>query len=221
MSRLRKAEILEKLYSEVVFGIVRTHSHRTAVKVTQILIESGFELQEISMTTPGALEVIRTLVQEFPDVIIGAGTVLDPVTARLVIDAGASFIVTPNLEEDVLRMANRYGIPVIPGIGTITEIVRAMEWGADVVKAFPGSVLGPAFIKAVSGPIPQIGVVPVGGVDISNLNEWINAGAYALGLGSGLTHPGGNCEDEDAIRRNAREILEIIRNEKIRRSVRG
>ena len=154
IEQIPKARVFDKIYREVLFGIVRTHSVETAVNASRALIAAGLEMQEISMTTPGALEVIRSLSEEFPDSIIGAGTVLDAPTARLVIDSGADFIVSPNLNLEVIRMGNRYGVPVMPGIGTVTELITAMEAGADVVKAFPGSVLGPAFIKALAGPAP-------------------------------------------------------------------
>jgi 2-dehydro-3-deoxyphosphogluconate aldolase / (4S)-4-hydroxy-2-oxoglutarate aldolase len=218
---LKKVRILDKIYREVVFGIVRTHSAGTARSASAALIEAGLEMQEISMTSPGALEVIRSLSEEYPDSIIGAGTVLDAATARLVIDAGADFIVAPNLNIEVIRMGNRYGIPVMPGIGTVTELITAMEAGADVVKAFPGSVLKPAFIKSLKGPVPQARAIPVGGVAADNLVEWLEAGAYALGLGAGLTHPGGSCEDAGRIKENAARILEIVEDERKRRASNG
>lgn len=186
MSRVFKAEILERIYTQVIFDIVRTHGRESAVE------------------TAGAL--------------IGAGTVLDGLSTRMAVDAGASFIVSPNLSEEVIITGSRYGLPVIPGVATPSEVVRAMEMGADVVKAFPGSVLGTGFIRALKGPIPRARVIPVGGVDASNLAEWIKAGAYALGLGRGLTHPGGTWEITEAFHRKARDFLALVNDEKARRA---
>ena len=219
MNRVFKAEILERIYSEVIFGIVRTHSRESAVETADALVEGGFGVLEVSLTTPGALEAVRELAGRHSGCVIGAGTVLDAVSARAALDAGASFIVSPNLSEEVIRTGNRYGLPVIPGVGTASEVVRAMEMGADVVKAFPGSVLGAGFIRALKGPIPQARVIPVGGVKRSNLAEWIDAGAFALGLGRGLTHPDGSCEVNEAFCGNVRNFLTAgaVKDEKERR----
>lgn len=218
MSRVFKAEILERIYTQVIFGIVRTHGMESAVETAGALIEAGFSVLEVSMTTPGALDALRELTAGHPGALIGAGTVLDGLSARMAVDAGASFIVSPNLSEEVIITGSRYGLPVIPGVATPSEVVRAMEMGADVVKAFPGSVLGTGFIRALKGPIPRARVIPVGGVDASNLAEWIKAGAYALGLGRGLTHPGGTWEITEAFYRNARDFLALVNDEKDRRA---
>lgn len=218
MSRVFKAEILERIYTQVIFGIVRTHGRESAVETAGALIEAGFSVLEVSMTTPGALDALRELTAGHPRALIGAGTVLDGLSARMAVDAGASFIVSPNLSEEVIITGSRYGLPVIPGVATPSEVVRAMEMGADVVKAFPGSVLGTGFIRALKGPIPRARVIPVGGVDASNLAEWIKAGAYALGLGRGLTHPGGTWEITEAFHRNARDFLALVNDEKDRRA---
>ena len=218
MSRVFKAEILERIYTQVIFGIVRTHGMESAVETAGALIEAGFSVLEVSMTTPGALDALRELTAGHPGALIGAGTVLDGLSARMAVDAGASFIVSPNLSEEVIITGSRYGLPVIPGVATPSEVVRAMEMGADVVKAFPGSVLGTEFIRALKGPIPRARVIPVGGVDASNLAEWIKAGAYALGLGRGLTHPGGTWEITEAFHRNSRNFLALVKDEKARRA---
>ena len=218
MSRVFKAEILERIYTQVIFGIVRTHGRESAVETAGALIEAGFSVLEVSMTTPGALDALRQLTAGHPGALIGAGTVLDGLSARMAVDAGASFIVSPNLSEEVIITGSRYGLPVIPGVATPSEVVRAMEMGADVVKAFPGSVLGTGFIRALKGPIPRARVIPVGGVDASNLAEWIKAGAYALGLGRGLTHPGGTWGITEAFHRNARDFLALVNDEKARRA---
>jgi len=152
------------------------------------------------------------------DAIVGACTVLDAVSARMAIDGGSRFLVCPALSEEVIKTGNRYGVPVMPGIGSVSELVQAMEWGADVVKLFPGTALGPQFIKALVGPVPQARVIPVGGVEKDNLTVWLAAGAFALGLGKALTHPDGACTNAELIKKQAREILQIVAEERKRRS---
>ena len=120
-------------------------------------------------------------------ILVGAGTVLDPETARLAILAGAQFVVSPALNAETARLCNRYQIPYMPGAGTVGEVIAAMECGADIVKAFPGEILGPAFVKAVTGPLPQASLMPTGGVSLENVGEWIRAGSVAVGVGSNLT----------------------------------
>lgn len=215
-----KTLVLSRLYEEVVFGIVRTRSEESAYRVASTLIESGMTIQEVSLTTPGALSAIQRLRQSHgKEALIGAGTVMDAASARLAIDSGSAFLVCPNLSEDVIRTGNRYGIPVLPGIGTVTELVTAMEMGADLVKMFPASVLGPDFIKAVQGPLPQARIIPVSGVDSTNLEIWMESGAYALGIGQGLAHPEGPCEDVERIRKQTEELLAKVREVKKKREM--
>ena len=141
------------------------------------------------MTTPGALDVIAAAAAHFEDdVLFGAGSVLDPETARAAILAGAGFIVAPTLSLDVIRLGNRYGIPVLPGCFTPTEALAAWEAGASMIKLFPAGVGGPALVKAMLAPLPQLEIVPVGGVDLENAAAYIGAGATAVGLGSSLVN---------------------------------
>lgn len=215
-----KTQVLNRVYKEVVFGIIRTHSAESAVRAAEAIVEAGIAIQEVSLTTPGAFMAIEKLASSLGrDAVIGAGTVLDAVSARMAIDAGSAFLVCPALSEEVIKTGNRYGVPVLPGIGSVTELLRAMEWGADVVKLFPGSVLGPKFIKALEGPVPQARVIPVGGVEKDNLTSWLAAGAYALGLGKGLTHLDGSCENAALIKQQAKEILALVAEERGRRAV--
>ena len=214
--RIGKIITLQKIYEEVMFGIIRTDSQESAVAVSDVLIGAGLRVLEVSLTTPGALSAIEVLVNknQGTDVVIGAGTVLDETSARLAIDAGSRFIVSPNLNKGVVMMGNRYGIPVMPGIGTVSELITAMEWGVDVVKCFPGGVLGSEFVKSLRNPVPQARVIPVGGVAKDNLQKWLECGAYALGIGAGLTHPNGSCANLELVERNASELLKLVENEK-------
>ena len=166
---------------------------------------------EITFTVPGAAGAIEHLAKEFSSkILLGAGTVLDPKTARIAILAGAHFVVSPALNPETARLCNRYQVPYMPGAGTIREIVECMEYGAEIIKVFPGETLGPAFIKAVKGPLPQAQLMPTGGVSVENVGEWIKAGAVAIGAGGNLT-AGAKSGDYASITRMARVFVEKIR----------
>jgi len=205
---VHKAGVLERLKASGVIGIIRVDSAQDLVRIAQALHEGGLCCLEITMTTPGALRAIEEAREELPEVIMGAGTVLDAATARQAILAGAQFLVTPTVKLDVIETAHRYGIPVIPGAMTPTEILSCWEAGADMVKVFPAEVLGPEFIRAVHGPLPQIPLVPTGGITADNAGEFIRAGAAVVCVGSWLV-------DREAV---ATGRIEILR-EKARRLV--
>jgi 2-dehydro-3-deoxyphosphogluconate aldolase/(4S)-4-hydroxy-2-oxoglutarate aldolase len=161
---------------------------------------------------PRAHKVIEELAAAYKpsELILGAGTVLDPETARIAILSGASYVVAPSLNPETVRLCNRYQVPVMPGAMTIRDVLEAMELGADVVKLFPGEAFGPAIIKAIRGPLPQAPLMPTGGVDLSNVAEWIKAGAVAVGAGGSLTG-GAKSGDFDSITTTARAFIEKIR----------
>ncbi len=183
---MRKHEILERLRSSGALGIIRVQTSSDLVRIAQALREGGLQCLEITMTTPGALEAIAESRERLPDVLMGAGTVLDAVTARQAILAGAQFLVTPTVEPEVIEVAHRYGVPVIPGAMTPTEILACWEAGADMVKVFPASVLGPGYIRAVRGPLPQIPLAPTGGITAENAGDFIRAGAALVCAGGWL-----------------------------------
>jgi 2-dehydro-3-deoxyphosphogluconate aldolase/(4S)-4-hydroxy-2-oxoglutarate aldolase len=148
----------------------------------------GIDAIEVTFTVPGANYVIESLVKEFGNkLIVGAGTVLDSETARIAILSGAKYIVSPSFDLETAKLCNRYQIPYMPGCMTITEIVTAMEAGASIIKVFPGSAFGPSFIKAIKAPLPQSVLMPTGGVDLTNVGEWIKNGCIAVGVGGNLT----------------------------------
>ncbi len=163
---------------------------------------------------PGALDVIRQVNQEFGDsIVLGAGTVLDPETARAAILAGAEYIVAPTLNHDVIRLCRRYDKAVMPGAFTPTEILSAWESGADVVKVFPADSGGPAYLKALRGPLPHIRLMPTGGVDLSTAESFLKAGACCLGVGSALVEPDAvSAGDFDRIRELAAQFIAIVRH---------
>ncbi len=184
-----KLKVLGKVIESGLVAIVRTHSSDQAARIAEACALGGAAAIEITFTVPGAAAVIEALSRKYTsgEILIGAGTVLDPETARIAILSGAQYIVSPSVSVDTARLCNRYQVPYMPGAGTMREIVDAMECGADIVKLFPGETLGPAFVKAVKGPLPQASLMPTGGVSIDNVAEWIKAGAVAVGVGGSLT----------------------------------
>jgi len=170
-----------------VVAIMRTKSSDQLLAAADAIKNGGVNVIEVTMTTPGALSVIEDAVKRYgSEVLFGAGTVLDPETARQAILSGAQFIVCPTFKRETVELCRRYSIPVMPGAYTPTEILTAWEAGADVVKVFPADTLGPAFIKAVKGPLPQVMLSPTGGVSLGNVADFIKAGVEAVGVGGEL-----------------------------------
>ncbi|MBE3574198.1 MAG: bifunctional 4-hydroxy-2-oxoglutarate aldolase/2-dehydro-3-deoxy-phosphogluconate aldolase, partial [Firmicutes bacterium] len=172
---------------------------------------AGLQAIEVTFTVPGADRVIAELRGEFPEILVGAGTVLDSETARAALLAGAQFLVTPILSEGVAQIANRYRVPGILGALTPTEIAKALDLGASVIKLFPGEAVGPAYIKAIHGPFPQAPLMPTGGVTLGNLAEWLRAGAVAVGVGSALLGDVDKTGDFAALERRAAQWLEAAK----------
>jgi 2-dehydro-3-deoxyphosphogluconate aldolase/(4S)-4-hydroxy-2-oxoglutarate aldolase len=182
-----RCELAHAMLRQGVVGIVRTDTAETAVAGARLLLEAGLLSVEVPLTNRGALRAIEQLVTEYPGATIGAGTVLDEASAVAAIRAGAKFLVSPNLNPDVVRAANRYGAASLPAAGTVTEILRALESGADAVKLFPGSALTPRWISDVRAAVPQAPLVPTGGISAEDVPAWLEAGAAACGIGSSLT----------------------------------
>ena len=173
-----------------IVAVVRSPDSQQLVEVVRALADGGVTVAEITMTVPDALDVLRQVRQTLGDrVLLGAGTILDPETARAALLAGAEYLVAPTLNLDVIRLCQRYSKLVMPGAFTPTEILTAWEAGADIVKVFPAEVVGPAFFKALRGPLPQIRLMPTGGVDLNTAADFLKAGACCLGLGSQLVEP--------------------------------
>lgn len=170
-------------------------------------MDGGIDAIEIAFTVPGAHKVIESLVEVFGnDLLVGAGTVLDSETARIAILAGAKYIVSPVFDLDTAKLCNRYQIPYMPGCMTLTEMITAMEAGADIIKVFPGSVFGPSFIKAIKDPLPQAVLMPTGGVNLDNVDEWISNGCVAVGVGGSLTKG-----SKEEITKIAKQFVEKIK----------
>lgn len=183
---MKKAAILQKLSTEKVIALIRADSPDGLLDCAKALAEGGLTSIELTMTTPGAIRMLEKATAELPDFLFGLGTVLDAETARAGILAGARFIVTPALRPDVITMCKRYSIPVFSGALTPTEVVNAWDCGADAAKIFPAEFFGPAYIKSLKAPLPQVELVPTGGVTAENVGEFIKAGAFATAAGSSL-----------------------------------
>jgi 2-dehydro-3-deoxyphosphogluconate aldolase / (4S)-4-hydroxy-2-oxoglutarate aldolase len=207
-----KLDVLSKITDSGLVAIVRSHNSTDAVRIVDACAEGGAKAIEVTFTVPGAVAVIEELAKRSAarQVAIGAGTVLDPETARIAILAGAQFVVSPSLNRDTARLCNRYQMPYLPGAGTIGEIVEALECGVDIVKIFPGEMLGPAFVKAARAPLPHASLMPTGGVTIDNAAEWIAAGSIALGVGGSLT-AGAKAGDFKAVTDLTRRFIAVIR----------
>jgi 2-dehydro-3-deoxyphosphogluconate aldolase / (4S)-4-hydroxy-2-oxoglutarate aldolase len=196
-----------------IVAVVRATDPTNLQHVIAALAEGGIGVAEVTFTVPNAIDVIRSAKQQLGDrVLLGAGTVLDPETARAAILAGAEFIVAPTLNRDVIKLCRRYDKLVFPGAFTPTEILTAWEAGADIVKVFPADSLGPAYFKALRGPLPQIRVMPTGGVDLNNASEFLRAGACCLGIGSQLVDPKAVArEDYEYLRGLAWQFTQAVR----------
>lgn len=182
-----KLETLQALLDQKVVAVVRGQTIEEAEMIAQGSVDGGITILEITYTVPDASALIQKLSFTFKNqAVIGAGTVLDEVTARLAILAGAAFIVSPSFNREVALLCNRYRIPYLPGCYTAAEMIEALEYGSDVIKVFPGNTVSPSFISGMKGPLPQAQLMPSGGVNAENAKEWLDKGAAAISIGSSL-----------------------------------
>ena len=212
MDVIKKEEVTSRIRDIGLVAVVRAESEEKAVRITEACLEGGVAAIEITFTVPGAHKVIESLSQRFSQdqIILGAGTVLDPETARIAILSGAQYVVSPSFNPETVKLCNRYRIACMPGAMTIREVIECLEAGADIVKVFPGELFGPQIIKAIKGPVPQAELMPTGGVSVDNAAEWIKAGAVALGAGSSLT-AGAKNGDYDKITETAKIFIQKIK----------
>jgi 2-dehydro-3-deoxyphosphogluconate aldolase/(4S)-4-hydroxy-2-oxoglutarate aldolase len=210
---MSREQDLQRVLDCGIVAVVRFSAPGPLVDVVEALAAGGVTVAEVTFTVPGALDVIRAARQRLGDrVLLGAGTVLDPETARAALLAGAEFIVSPAVNAEVIRLCRRYDKLVMPGAFTPTEVLSAWEAGADVVKVFPADVVGPAFFKALRGPLPQVKLMPTGGVDLSTAAEFLKAGAVCLGVGGQLVDPAAVAAGDFArITDTARKYAEVVR----------
>lgn len=204
---MKKLKILNEIKEKGLVAVVRAKNSDEAKTIALACMEGGVNAIEITFTVPGANKVIEDLKSEFKDdLYVGAGTVLDSETARIAILAGAEYIVSPGFDLATAKLCNRYQIPYMAGCFSLTEMITAMEAGVDIVKLFPGSAFGPSIVKAIKGPLPQANIMPTGGVNIDNVEEWFKNGVVAVGVGGGLTK--GTSEE---ITEKAKAFLEKIK----------
>lgn len=207
-----KEKVLTKLTDAGLVAVVRANSADEAIRISDACLEGGCPSIELTFTVPGAHKVIEELAKRYSngEMLLGAGTVLDSETARVAILSGANYVVSPGFNLEAAKLCNRYRIPYMPGCMTITEVLTAMEAGADIIKIFPADLFGPKIIKDIKGPLPHAKMMPTGGVEVSNVHEWINAGAVAVGAGSSLT-AGAKTGDYAKITATAKEFIAKIK----------
>ena len=209
-----KVQVLQTLQEIGLVPVLRAESVEKAMALATAIAAGGVTVLEVTMTVPGAMQVMRRLAEERPDILIGAGTVLDPETARMCILEGAKFVVSPAINLKTIEMCHRYSIPVLPGALTPTEVVTAWQAGADVIKVFPANALGGAkYLKSLKAPLPQIELIPTGGVSLSTATDFLEAGAFALGVGADLVDPKAMAEGKpELVTENARKYLAIVKS---------
>ncbi|MCJ7621634.1 MAG: bifunctional 4-hydroxy-2-oxoglutarate aldolase/2-dehydro-3-deoxy-phosphogluconate aldolase [Anaerolineae bacterium] len=210
---MSKVEVLNTIRETGVIAIMRAQSSEQLIAAADAIKKGGVSVIEVTMTTPGALDVIATAKERYGSgVVFGAGSVLDPETGRAAILAGADFVVSPILNLGLIELCNRYGVATMPGCYSPTEIITGWEAGADLIKLFPASVGGPDLVKALLAPLPQVQIVPVGGVDLDTAADFIRKGAVALGVGSSLVSQKLlDSGDLDELTRRAAAFVEEVR----------
>jgi 2-dehydro-3-deoxyphosphogluconate aldolase/(4S)-4-hydroxy-2-oxoglutarate aldolase len=209
---MSRHEDLGRVLKSGIVAVIRSTSSEQLVDVARALYEGGVDVLEVTFTVPHALEIIAAVRQALGDkVLLGAGTVLDPETARAAFLAGAEFLVAPTVNLDVIRLGNRYDKLVMPGAFTPTEVLTAWEAGAQIIKVFPADIGGPAYLKTLHGPLPQVRLLPTGGVNLKTIADFLKAGACAVGLGGALVEPKAvEAGDMGRIRSLAAQYVEIV-----------
>lgn len=209
---LKKYKILNQLHENYLVAVVRGNDEDETKKIVDEIIKGGFKNIEITFTVPNAEEVINQVHKQYgDDIVLGAGTVLDAATAQIAINKGAQYIVSPHLDTNISKLCNVYSIPYLPGCSSTTEIIVALRYGSDLIKLFPGGQLGAGFIKDIKGPVPNVELMPSGGVNLDNVSDWIEKGSFAVGIGGDLTKEftGNNFE---VISEKAQKYVEAVRN---------
>lgn len=209
---MTKESNLDRVYKTGIVAVIRAASGELLADVAEALLAGGVDVMEVTFTVPRAPQVLERVAERLGDrILLGAGTILDPETARIALLSGAEFIVSPTVNLDVIRLCRRYSKLVMPGAFTPTEVLTAWEAGADVVKVFPSDVTGPAYLKALAGPLPQIRLMPTGGVSLQTAEAFLEAGAFALGVGGSLVDPKLVAAGEiSKIEQRARQFVEIV-----------
>ncbi|MEF3874071.1 bifunctional 2-keto-4-hydroxyglutarate aldolase/2-keto-3-deoxy-6-phosphogluconate aldolase [Lacticaseibacillus rhamnosus] len=204
-------EIISKVKKEKIVAVIRANNADEALKIAKAVSKGGIHLLEMTMTVPGALDIIKELSETVPkNVVVGAGTVLDAITARMAILNGAKFIVAPSLDLEVMKICNLYRVPSIAGAATPNEVLHCLEAGSAIIKLFPGNAFpNPKIIKSIHGPFPQANIMPTGGVSLDNVKAWLDAGAVCVGTGGSLT-AGAKTGDFKAVTEEAKKFVAAV-----------
>lgn len=210
---MKRYNILQQMINSGVVAVVRADSPEKATKIVDAIIDGGIKSIELTYSVPQANEVIKELKDKYKDkgIIIGAGTVLEPISARLAIIAGAQFIVSPCFDKEVAKLCNLYQVPYIPGVFTPSEVKIALEYGSEVIKLFPGDISGAKMIKDLKGPFPDLNILPSGGVNVDNIADWIKSGATMVSAGTSLSAPAEK-DDFNQVSINAKTFLNSYRD---------
>jgi 2-dehydro-3-deoxyphosphogluconate aldolase/(4S)-4-hydroxy-2-oxoglutarate aldolase len=210
---MSKAAVLASLKQIGLVPVLRAESVDKALALVEAIAAGGVTAMEVTMTVPGAIQVMRKLAEQRPDLLIGAGTVLDAETARACILEGAKFVVSPALNIKTIEMCHRYSIAALPGALTPTEVITAWEAGADVVKIFPASAMGGAkYLSSLKAPLPQVEMIPTGGVSLDTAKSFLDAGAFALGVGADLVNTKAMAEGKpEVVTESARKYMAIVK----------
>ncbi len=205
-----QADIINKMNKLKTVAVIRGESKEEAFNIAKASIEGGINIIELTYTTPDVEDLFKAL--DIPDAIIGAGTVLDVQTARSAILKGAKFVVSPHFDVDIAKLCNRYSILYMPGCMTVKEVIHAMDFGCSIIKLFPANIFQPNIIKAIRGPLPNVEIMPTGGINLDNINDWIDADALAVGIGSDLTKAYQQSNEKGVIELAQKYMATIRRN---------
>lgn len=207
-----KSDVLKRIKDGGVIAVVRTETSEQAFEISKACIKGGLSIIEITFTVPGAEKVINDLSNAFSieELMVGAGTVLDSKTAEIAILAGAKYIVSPGFDLETAKLCHKHQIPYVPGCATVTEMMVATKAGCDVIKLFPGFSFGPAYVKAIRSALPNINIMPTGGISLDSVAEWVNAGVVAIGVGSELTKPAKH-HDYEMVTDLAKQFVETFK----------
>ena len=207
---IKKYDILKKIQEERIVGIIRENDVKKIEKIFDSVYEGGLRVVELTFTCDYPHSLLEQISRKYKGkMCIGAGTVLDAATARIAIISGAEFIVTPSLNEEVIKTANRYGVPCMVGVATPTELITALEMGVDVVKLFPAKNMDYSTVKLLKGPFPNVEIMPTGGISKANICDWLNAGAFACGVGGELV-AGAKKDDYELVVKTVKEFKELV-----------
>src|SRR5699024_6543116 len=186
---MQRYDVLQQMTQSKLAVVIRGETMETAEKTADACVQGGVRTLEVTFTVPHADQLMERLAAKYADALVGAGTVLDSETARIAILSGAQFIVSPTFDICTVKLCNRYSVPYLPGCMMVNEMMQAMEYGVSIVKLFPGQLFEPSFIKNLQGPLPTVQIMPTGGINLDNVQSWLQAGAIFVGVGGEITAP--------------------------------